>query len=194
MQKQSDIIKQLSDKQLKYQLLLSQCLLLILSGFLSFIFFDSIQDWNWYFHFNTKEITIYGIAGGLIIVLFDLFTWHVFPERWYDDGGINKRIFKNRTIGDIFVIVIIVSIAEELLFRGALQTTFGYIVASTLFALIHIRYLSKPLLFISALLMSFYIGWIFEETENLLVTITTHFIVDFLLALMIRNQKWGESS
>lgn len=189
MQKQRDIIKQLSDRQLKHQLLLSQFILLALSMILSFILFDSMIDWGNYFQLHPKEIIYYGVSAGIIIVLFDLLIMYLFPAKWYDDGGINKRIFKTRTISDIFVIVIIVSIAEELLFRGVLQTTFGYIIASILFALVHIRYLTKPVLFISVLITSFYIGLIFELTNNLYVTITAHFIVDFLLAIIIRYQK-----
>lgn len=189
MQKQHDIIKQLSNKQLTYQLLLSQCILFILSIFLSVIFFDSLHDWFFYFNLQACEIIYYGVGTGIIIVLFDLLVMHLFPEKWYDDGGINKRIFQNRSIGYIFLIVSVVSIAEELLFRGVLQTTFGYIVASILFALVHIRYLTKPILFISVLITSFYIGWMFEITGNLFVTISAHFIVDFLLAIIIRYQK-----
>src|SRR5699024_11474282 len=59
----------------------------------------------------------------------------------------------------------------ELLFRGVLQTTFGYIPASVIFALVHVRYLSKPVLLISVLLISFFIGYLFEVTGNLYVTI-----------------------
>lgn len=85
----------------------------------------------------------------------------------------------------------LVAIAEELLFRGVIQTTFGYLISSTLFALIHFRYLKKPVLLISVLFVSFYIGYIFILTENLLVTITAHFVVDFTLGLVIRFQKRG---
>ncbi|HLR01424.1 MAG TPA: CPBP family intramembrane glutamic endopeptidase [Virgibacillus sp.] len=189
MQKQRDIIKNLSDRELKYQLLLSQSILFVLSLILSFLLFDSIMDWGNHFQMEIKGILYYGVGGGMIIVLFDLLIMALFPADWYDDGGINKRIFYKRSINDIILIVIIVSIAEELLFRGVLQTTFGYVPASILFALVHIRYLTKPLLFISVVATSFYIGFLFELTNNLFVTITTHFIVDFLLAIIIRYQR-----
>lgn len=189
MRKQRDIIKQLSDKELKYQLFLSQFILFFLGIILSIFLFDSLLDWFSYFDFHPKDIIYYGVGTGVIIVLYDLLLMYLLPAKWYDDGGINKRIFKSRSMGDIFLIVSIVSIAEELLFRGVLQTTFGYVIASTLFALVHIRYLVKPILFLSVLVTSFYIGWIFEITGNLFVTITAHFIVDFLLAIIIRYSK-----
>lgn len=86
---------------------------------------------------------------------------------------------------------LLVAIAEELLFRGVLQTSFGYFIASGLFVLVHFRYLKKPILFLSIIVVSFYIGYIFVLTENLVVTITTHFVVDFILGLVIRFRKRG---
>src|SRR5699024_3144407 len=154
MKKQRDIIKQLSDKELKYQLLLSQTIIFFISLFLSFFMFDSMLQWLEHFDLNLKEIIFYGGISGIIIVLFDLLIMYLFPAKWYDDGGINERIFKNREMSEILIIVSVVSIAEEFLFRGVLQTTFGYVLASSLFALVHIRYLTKPILFVSVLITS----------------------------------------
>ncbi|MFD1039502.1 CPBP family intramembrane glutamic endopeptidase [Virgibacillus byunsanensis] len=187
--KQSEIIKSLSDDELKRQLMLSQLLLIIISIVLSFFLFNKLTQWVNYFNWDIQEIFYYGVLSGLLVVLIDIVLIYTLPKRYYDDGGINKRIFKNRTIIDIFVIALIVSISEELLFRGVLQTSFGYIVASVIFAIVHIRYLKKPVLLISVLFVSFYIGYMFVVTENLFVTITAHFIVDFLLGILIRFQR-----
>src|SRR5690625_1741473 len=110
----------------------------------------------------------------------------ILPKKYFDDGGINERIFKNQSIFNIFIIALIVAVSEELLFRGLIQTIFGYFIASTLFALVHVRYLRKPVLLISVLLISFYLGYLYEITNNLFVTIFAHFIVDFLLGVIIR--------
>src|SRR5690625_5546204 len=119
----------------------------------------------------------------------DILVMEVFPKRYLYDGVMNEIVFKNRTIADIFVLTLVIAISEEALFRGVIQTTIGFIPASILFALVHIRYLKKPVLFISVLLMSFYIGYLFEITGNLYVTMTVHFIVNFLLGLMIRRSE-----
>ncbi|MFZ3577055.1 CPBP family intramembrane glutamic endopeptidase [Virgibacillus sp. DJP39] len=190
MRKQSDIIKQLSDHDLKFQLIVSQSLLICLSITLSYFLFESFLDWHYYFELSYYDFFYYGVLPGLIIVAIDL-CLTLLPARFYDDGGINQRIFRNRSVLEIFVLVLLIAIAEELLFRGVIQTTFGYILASTLFALIHFRYLQKPVLFLSILLVSFYIGYIFLLTENLFVTIIIHFVVDFVLGLTIRFQKRG---
>lgn len=187
--KQSEIMKQLSDKELKQQLLLSQLFIAATAIILSFFLFDSVLDWLLYFNWDIEEIFMYGVLPGITIVVFDLVIIRLFPKEAYDDGGINERIFRNQSVIYIFSISLLVAVSEELLFRGVIQTVFGYFSASILFALVHIRYLKKPVLFISVLLTSFFIGYLFMATENLVVTITAHFLVDFLLGLMIRFKK-----
>ncbi|WP_164219005.1 type II CAAX endopeptidase family protein [Virgibacillus sp. YIM 98842] len=187
--KQSEIIEQLSDEELKQQLFISQGLFIVLAFVLSFIFFDDLREWLQYFSWEPEQIFLYGVIPGLIIVLIDIMLVWTLPKRYYDDGGINERVFKGQQVSYVFILSLTVAFAEEILFRGVLQTTFGYIIASAIFALVHFRYLNKPVLFISILFVSFYIGYLFEVTGNLAVTITAHFIVDFLLGLFIRLQR-----
>ncbi|MBY7143469.1 CPBP family intramembrane metalloprotease [Virgibacillus sp. NKC19-3] len=189
--KQSEIIKMMSDKELKKQLLLSQFIFLFIGLILSIFLFRNISEWLLYFDWDLNEMLYYGVIPGLIIVLVDVWLMVVLPKHYYDDGGINERVFKNQSIAYIFILSLIVAISEEILFRGVIQTTFGYVFTSVLFALVHFRYLKKPVLLISVLFVSFYIGYMFEITGNLLVTIVAHFTVDFLSGLLIRFQKWG---
>lgn len=187
--KQSELIKQMTDKDLKKSLVFSQALFVLISGILSIILFENMSVWLTLFDLDIYAIVYYGVIPGLVIVLVDLILMYVLPKHHFDDGGINEKLFRSRSIGDIFMIALIVAISEELLFRGVIQTVFGFLIASIVFTLVHIRYLKKPVLLISVLCISFYIGYLFELTGNLYVTITVHFIVDFLLGLVIRFQK-----
>lgn len=187
--RQAEIIKKMSDDELRRQLLLSQFILFSISILLSFFFFSHITDWFQYFIFDMKQIFLYGILTGTAIVIVELILFLFIPERYFDDGGINEKVFKNQSVVNIFIISIVVAISEEFLFRGVLQTTFGYIFASSLFVVVHFRYLKKPLLLILTAFVSFFIGYLFEITGNLLVTIAFHFIVDFLLGLTIRFKR-----
>lgn len=191
--KQSELIKQLSDEELKKNLLFSQGLFFILALLLSLFLFDNFFDWQNYFIWNTKEIIYYGILPGLIIVGIDLILMRIFPKSAFDDGGINERIFQSQSVFNIFVISFVVAVSEEFLFRGVIQTTFGYVFASILFAVVHVRYLKKPVLFLSVVFVSLYIGYIFLITVNLIITITIHFVVDFLLGLYIRFKSEVQS-
>lgn len=91
------------------------------------------------------------------------------------------------------MIAFVVAVAEELFFRGILQTALGFAAASLIFALVHIRYLFKWYLTLNVVLLSFGMGWLFEMTGNLAVTITMHFIIDFMLGLAIRNRSKKKS-
>lgn len=176
----------MSDEQLQQSLFMSQFILFSLAVVLSIFLFDHFTKWFDLFSLNIREIIYYGCLPGLLIVLIDIVLMYFLPKEYFDDGGINQKIFTNRSVTSIFMIALIVAVSEELLFRGVIQTVFGYVIASTIFAFVHFRYLQKPVLFISVLLISFYIGYLYELTNNLLVTITAHFVVDFLLGLIIR--------
>lgn len=187
--KQADVIKQLTDRQLKTQLIASQLIFLVIGLLLSWIFFERLSDWFTLFSFKVNDLLLYGVLPAIGLVIFELILYQMLPKTVFDDGGINERIFKHQSILWIAFISAVVAISEEMLFRGVLQVTFGYWFASILFAVIHFRYLRKPLLFLFIFVTSFLIGYLFLITNNLIVTIVFHFMVDFLLGLFLKYQK-----
>lgn len=187
--KQSDIIKRLTNEQLRQQLFLSQGIFVFISVLSSIFLFDHVKDWFTLFTWDVSAVLWYGLVPAVILVVIEIIVSYFIDPRHIDDGGINERIFKDASVGMIFLIAFVVAIAEEMLFRGVIQTTFGYVFASSLFVIVHFRYLKKPLLLLVLMLTSFFIGYIYLITENLLVTITFHFSVDFLLGLFIKLRK-----
>lgn len=187
--KQSEIIKQLTNPQLRQQLFLSQGIFIFIGVLSSVFLFDHIKDWVILFTWDVSVILLYGLVPAVILVVLEIILSYFIDPRHIDDGGINERIFKSLNFKEIFFICIFIAVSEELLFRGVIQTTFGYIPASIIFALVHVRYLSKPVLLVSVLLISFFIGYLFEMTGNLNVTILAHFTVDFVLGIIIRYKK-----
>ncbi|MGP4060120.1 lysostaphin resistance A-like protein [Halobacillus sp. H74] len=189
---QATIIKQMSDQEVTLQLILTQLIIFSMSIIGSVILFESFWDgWTQQFNLNMNQWIWFGVLPGLMVLLIDYVLMYSLPERMYDDGGINVKVFQNRSIQGIIGITFLVAFSEEMLFRGVLHTEFGYITASLLFAVMHIRYLTKIVLFISVLFVSFFIGYMFEITGSLIVTITAHFIIDLVLAFWIRFGKWG---
>lgn len=186
--RQSELIKQLTDKELLFHLYLTQIILFLISFLLSLFLFDhalavfDLIDWN------DRQVFYIGGTAGVAVVLLDVILMKLLPARFYDDGGLNERIFKNRSVVHIAFLAAVIAISEEILFRGVIQTNFGIIIASTIFAVVHIRYLYNWFLFANVLLLSFAIGMIYEWTGNLLVTIFMHFIIDFLLGLLMKYQ------
>ncbi|WP_404453209.1 type II CAAX prenyl endopeptidase Rce1 family protein [Oceanobacillus kapialis] len=135
---QRDIIAKLTDQELRKQVMISQFLLVAIAIFLSLFLFDSFTDWMHYFKWDLEEIVYFGMLPGILIVLIDILLFITLPHAAFDDGGINERLFKKQSVGFIFLLSFFVACSEELLFRGVIQTSFGYIIASILFALVHI--------------------------------------------------------
>lgn len=195
MRRQAEIIQKMSDREITIQLIATQCILLATALVTSLFVFDSYwSDWLSLFPISPSMWIWYGVIPGLLILLIDLSLLYSLPKRFYDDGGINEKVFKNRTTPSVLLLTLLIAISEEMLFRGVVHTQLGYVIASVIFAVIHFRYLTKPVLFISVLLVSFYIGYLFEVTGSLTVTITAHFMVDAVLGLWIRYGKWGGAS
>ena len=183
MPSQSEIIHQLSRKELRKQLILSQGIFLVLGVVASFFFFGRAGYWFQVLNLDWKDIFLFGFVPALFLVIIEIILYRMLPKSSFDDGGINEKIFRGESVGWIFLIALVVSVSEEVLFRGVIQVAFGYLFASSLFALVHVRYLKKPVLFIMIIVTSFLIGYLFMVTNNLLVTIVFHFLVDFLLGI-----------
>lgn len=186
----TDLIKELSDRELLFHLYITQVILMVVAVILGFILFDNITDFFQLFNWSDVQVIFVGGIAGLIVVLIDTVLTKVMPEQMYFDGGLNERIFQSRSVIHIAFIAAMVSFSEEILFRGVIQTHFGLFISSLIFAVIHYRYLFNWFLLLNIIILSFFIGFIFEATNNLAVTIFMHFLIDFLLGLMIRIKHY----
>ncbi|MFC0415498.1 lysostaphin resistance A-like protein [Cytobacillus solani] len=185
----ADMIKEISTKQLLFHLYFTQLILLTISLILGIILFDSLSEFLNLFQWTDYRIFLIGGVAGLAVVLLDLILMRILPASYYDDGGLNERIFRNRNIIHIAFIAAVVAFCEEVLFRGIIQTHVGLVFSSIIFAIVHYRYLFNWFLFVNIIVLSFFIGYLFLLTGNLWVTIFMHFIIDFLLGILIRNRN-----
>ncbi|MFA9556112.1 CPBP family intramembrane glutamic endopeptidase [Evansella sp. AB-rgal1] len=185
MKKQAEIIKQLTDRELLLNLYLTQMIMLIIAVVLSFLLYrDPLYPLS-LIYWDLNHLLL-GIGVAIIVVIFELFLAKILPKHLFDDGGINERIFRNRSIFRIAFLSFIVGFSEEILFRGVIQSSFGLIAASLIFAIIHFRYLQNLFLFTFTIVLSFVIGLLFFYTGNLLTVIICHMVVDMLLGWCIR--------
>lgn len=184
-EKYTELINQLTDRELLKNVYMTQFILLILAFILHLIIFQSNPSITNLFKYDLQDFIIGSIAG-VTVVLIDIWLMNRFSSHYHDDGGVNKRIFQNRHPFHIAFIALIVAFSEELLFRGVIQTNLGLLLSCLLFAILHYRYLFNPILFVNVVLVSIVIGVLFEVTENLWVTVIMHFLIDFLLGCIIR--------
>jgi uncharacterized protein len=185
MRRQSEQIRMMSDREVLIHLYVTQLLLIVVSAIAGFFLFD-ISTFQKIWHFDAATVLTYGGGSAAIVLFIDFLSMRYLPEHWYDDGGINEKIFENRSVPHIFFLCLLIAFSEELLFRGVIQTHFGLFVASIVFALLHVRYLEKLFLFAMVVLLSFFLGYIYQLTNSLWVTIFAHFLIDFILAVDIR--------
>ncbi|WP_019638968.1 CPBP family intramembrane glutamic endopeptidase [Paenibacillus fonticola] len=128
-----------------------------------------------------------GLAAAMFSL--DFMLSRFVKEESLDDGGINEMLFRNRPIWHIAVICIIVSICEELLFRGAIQHGIGPYWTSIIFALIHIRYLRHWIPTGWVFLSSYALGYIYIQAGTLWAPIVCHFLIDFISGLVIKYRR-----
>lgn len=77
---------------------------------------------------------------------------------------------------------------EEMFFRGMLQTEFGIVFASALFAILHFGPAIRSYVFIALiyLLFGFYFGLLFVHSASLWPPIITHLVYDFVVLVVLR--------
>jgi len=94
-----------------------------------------------------------------------------------------RTLFASTTVVDIFLISLLAGLAEELLFRGVIQATWGIIAASIFFGLVHSV---TPAYILLATVIGFYIGLLYHCFQSLLIPIQLHCIYDFGALIYLR--------
>ncbi|WP_068775368.1 CPBP family intramembrane glutamic endopeptidase [Paenibacillus sp. FJAT-26967] len=180
-------VDELSDKVLLLNLYATQVLILIIGVIMLLV---QQTDLNTLLSFKPGwGILLWGGGLALLVVAADLIVTRFVPEDVMDDGGVNKRIFAQRPLWHIAVLCLVVSVCEELLFRGAIQHYLGPYWTSILFAAIHVRYLQHWLMTGLVFSISYGIGWIYVHTGSLWTAICAHFIIDFISGCILRYSK-----
>jgi uncharacterized protein len=180
-------IQELSDRTLLINLYITQMLTVFL-GVIILLF----QKNNLILQLvGTFPVTIlvWGVGYAGVFLGINMILSRFVPEEVSDDGGVNEKLFGNRQVWHILVISTIVAICEELLFRGAIQHTFGPYWTSIIFAAIHIRYLQHWIMTALVFGVSYGLGWIYIQTGSLWTPIIAHLVIDFVMGCMIRFRK-----
>ncbi|THF78342.1 CPBP family intramembrane glutamic endopeptidase [Cohnella fermenti] len=180
-------IGQLDDRLLLINLYLTQLITFII-GFL-WVILQGRNVINLFRLPETPEFLYWGAALAAIIVLFDIAISRWVPEQAMDDGGVNEKMFRKRPLWHIVLICLVVSVCEELLFRGAIQHAIGAYWTSILFAAIHVRYLKHWIPTGMVFGISYSLGWVQDHTGTIWAPIAAHFVFDLIMGLIIRFRK-----
>ena len=94
-----------------------------------------------------------------------------------------RPIFSETKLIDLCFISVCAGFGEELLFRGVIQAKLGIIVASIIFGLLHFI---TPAYCVIATIMGFYLGFLFQHFDSLLVPVQLHFVYDLGALIFLR--------
>jgi uncharacterized protein len=180
-------ISDLNDRSLLLNLYFTQTLSLIIA--LIITLFQRHRFWTFFSTDGGWKIVYWGIGLAIAVLLVDFAVGRWVPEEVTDDGGVNKRIFGQRPLWHIACISAVVAVCEEMLFRGAIQASWGAYWTSILFAAIHIRYLRHWLMTGLVFSISYGLGWVYVHTGTLWTPIIAHFTIDFVLGVILKYSK-----
>ena len=130
-----------------------------------------------------SDVLVGGIAGLVAVHLSRMFT------RRTRSGEVMARalgsVLGTLSVYQCFVLALSSGIAEEALFRGALQPRVGLVLASLLFGLAHfVPRRDLAVWTLTTIAAGFMLGLLFQETGNLIAPTVAHFTINAL------NLRW----
>lgn len=139
---------------------------------------------------NPWQVFGLGTILASVLIGFEMAVATFVPDRlWADDG--RNASFCEFSYLNIFLLMLLVGIGEELFFRAGLQRLLidrlgsaaeGIALASAAFALLH-PYWKKPLLMVSVFAMGAVMGWGYWFTGSIWTAAWCHFLVNFVMTL-----------
>ncbi|MFG6494348.1 CPBP family intramembrane metalloprotease [Fictibacillus sp. UD] len=184
----NDWIDQITHKELIMNVYLSQSLFIAAALGAAFLF---NVPFPWDFNklsLSANEWTV-AVGTGLLFPFLSIQLKKRLHSDALDDGGINEKIFSSLSYPHILILTGIIAFSEEWLFRGVLQPLIGLTLTSIIFAFLHVRYIKKSILFSIVTGLSFWLGMLYEWTENIWVPFFAHFLIDFISGCWIARHS-----
>ena len=183
-------VDQLDDRLLLINLYATQALTLIIG--IIWILFQHRNPIRLLQPPDNDRFWMFGIGLAVAVIVVDLLISRFVPDDVSEDGGVNERLFQARPLWHIIVMSFVVAVCEEMLFRGAVQHSFGPYWTSILFAAIHVRYLRHWIPTGLVFAISYGLGWIYIQSGTLWAPIMAHFLVDATMGMIIRFRRNDE--
>ena len=138
------------------------------------------------------RMTMIIVFASLGLLLFGVILTLCIPSKYIDE---TNKSFQNYSLSSIFAFMFLGALFEELLFRGIIQNLLflfmenqwiAIIITTLLFLSFHTQYYKKPIMLVNIIVPSLTFGWIYFETNNILVPIVVHFIMNLGITLLFK--------
>ena len=150
----------------------------------------TIQDFLSFNQPFTMVMSVVLTSFGLL--LFGVILTLFIPSKYMDE---TNKSYQDYSLLSIVAFMFIGALFEEVLFRGIIQNLLlvfleqpwtAIIITTLLFIGMHIQYFKKPIMLINITIPSLIFGWIYFETNNILVPFLVHFLMNIGMTLLFK--------
>lgn len=146
---------------------------------------------------DPRQVLGLGTILGLLVVAMQIDIAVFLPERLWADDGTNAS-FSRLSYPHIVLLMALTALAEELFFRAAIQSLLlhwispvavALAVAAGVFAVAHVRYLTRPVLLAGAWVIGLLLGWGYWFTRSIWTSVWAHFLFNVTMTVL-GKQGW----
>ncbi|KOP70153.1 CAAX protease [Lysinibacillus sp. FJAT-14745] len=150
----------------------------------------TIQDFLSFNQPFTMVMSVVLASFGLL--LFGVILTLFIPSKYMDE---TNKSYQDYSLLSIVAFMFIGALFEEVLFRGIFQNLLliflehqwtAIIITTLLFLGMHTQYFKKPIMLINITVPSLIFGWIYFETNNILVPFLVHFLMNIGMTLLFK--------
>lgn len=132
------------------------------------------------------------VLASLGLLLFGVILTLFIPSKYIDE---TNKGYQDYSLLSIAAFMFIGALFEEVLFRGIIQNLLlvflehqwtAIIITTLLFIGMHIQYFKKPIMLINITVPSLIFGWIYCQTNNILVPFLVHFLMNIGMTLLFK--------
>ncbi|WP_342478355.1 CPBP family intramembrane glutamic endopeptidase [Paenibacillus sp. FSL H7-0350] len=141
---------------------------------------------------NPLQLAMYVVLPPISLLLFGIILTLITPASYIDE---TNKSYQNYSLTAILAFTFAGALFEELLFRGIIQNVLtlylpnlrvAIVLTTVLFVGMHVQYYTKPLMLLNITIPSLVFGWVYVQTDNLLVPILVHFLMNLGITLLFK--------
>ncbi|OMF89509.1 CPBP family intramembrane glutamic endopeptidase [Paenibacillus sp. FSL R7-0337] len=141
---------------------------------------------------NPRQLAMYVVLPPISLLLFGIILTLITPASYIDE---TNKSYQNYSLTAILAFTFAGALFEELLFRGIIQNVLtlylpnlrvAIVLTTVLFVGMHVQYYTKPLMLLNITIPSLVFGWVYVQTDNLLVPILVHFLMNLGITLLFK--------
>ncbi|WP_110929578.1 CPBP family intramembrane glutamic endopeptidase [Bacillus massiliglaciei] len=138
------------------------------------------------------SMVIYIGVASLFLLVFGCLLTRYIPSKFIHNTNTG---YQNYSLITIFIFMFLGALFEELLFRGIIQNIFSLFIeqewlsilfTTLLFLSLHVQYFKKPVMLLNITIPSIIFGWIYVQTNNILVPAAAHFFLNSGMTLLFK--------